>query len=322
MKIITLEQIRSHLDIDAAILMQEEGFKLYSQHKAVIPPVGYLKIPHTPVSYHIKYGVIDCDDVFVVKFVGGLEYSSKKFGQSCLHGMSLVFSALTGEPLYYLQDHGYLTQLRTALAGCIVAKYLAPNHVRAIGIIGTGEQSYLQATYLSHVTPCRNIVLWGRNKEKCLQYQNSMVAQGYSVEIVATPRDVAKKCNLIVTTTASREPLLMKDDIQHGTHITALGADAPEKQEFDPNLVAIADTLVVDSISQCSDHGEISHALRAGLIEACNLIELGTIIEDSSPHRPYKRDEHGITIADLTGIAVQDIMIAKTILQDFEKLHQ
>jgi ornithine cyclodeaminase len=321
MKIIPLEQIRSYLDIDAALLMQEEGFKLYSQHKTIIPPVGYLKIPHTPVSYHIKYGVMDCDDIFVVKFVGGLEYSTQEFGQACLHGMSLVFSASTGEPLYYLQDHGYLTQLRTALAGCIVAKYLAPAEIEAIGIIGTGEQSYLQAKYLSYVTPCRHIILWGRNKDKCLQYQKIMVAQGYDVEIAANPSDVAKQCNLIVTTTASKEPLLMKDDINLGTLITALGADAPEKQELDPNLVAIADRLVVDSISQCSDHGEISHALRAGLIDACELVELGTVIEHSNQHYQYKRDKNSITIADLTGIAVQDIMIAKTVLQGLETLN-
>ena len=72
MKSLTLEEIKARLDMPKVIAMQEQGFQAYSEGRVNVPPVGYIEIGHTPVTYHIKYGVIDGDDVFVVKLVGGL----------------------------------------------------------------------------------------------------------------------------------------------------------------------------------------------------------------------------------------------------------
>jgi ornithine cyclodeaminase len=123
---------------------------------------------------------------------------------------------------------------------------------------------------------------------------------------------VAANANLIVTTTPSRAPLLRSDWIRNGTHITAVGADSAGKQELDPAIVARAGVIVVDSIDQCSKYGEISHALSAGLINKEQLLELGALL-DAGRRARDDTDPAQITVADLTGVAVQDVQIAASV---------
>jgi len=119
---------------------------------------------------------------------------------------------------------------------------------------------------------------------------------------------VAARCNLIVTTTPSREPLLQAADIRPGTHLTAVGADGFGKQELAAELFGRAAVLAVDSRAQCFDHGDSSYALRQGVVPKERFVELGELIADRTLARTQ---DDQITIADLTGLAVQDIQIAK-----------
>ena len=68
--------------------------------------------------------------------------------------------------------------------------------------------------------------------------------------------------------------------------------------------------VVADSIEQCLTRGEISKALQAGLINKEDLIELGDVI---AGHQHGRTSDEQITVADLTGVAVQDIQIAKAV---------
>ncbi len=304
MKVIPLDEIRSRLDLKRAIAMQEEGFRLFSGGKVTVPPVGYMKMGEHFGEVHIKYGWIKDDKIFVVKIAGA-------YSQSRVQGMILAFNAATGEPIAVLQDEGYLTNLRTAIAGLIAAKYLAPREVSAIGVIGTGVQARLQVHLLKHYTNCRNVVVWGRNTQNVCTYIEEMTPAGFQIVEASSPSEVCKECSLIITTTPAREPLIWAKDIQPGTHITAVGADAPGKQELDPKIFEIADICAVDSKSQCLEHGETGHPFRAGIIGKGDLFELGEVIMDRSLQR---RSSKQITIADLTGVSVQDIQIAKSIL--------
>ena len=117
-------------------------------------------------------------------------------------------------------------------------------------------------------------------------------------------------CNLIITATPSKTPLLSADLIRKGTHITAVGSDTPEKQELDAKILQRADRVVVDSISQVLSRGESFHALEKGLITKEDLIELGNVIQDRKLQRA---SDDEITVADLTGVAVQDLQISKAV---------
>jgi ornithine cyclodeaminase len=220
----------------------------------------------------------------------------------------LVFRQKTGELCAILLDEGYLTDLRTGLAGAVVAKYLAPKNIRCIGIVGTGVQAKLQLQFLKEVVPCRKVVVWGRSEERLQEYCESMSEYRFDITTTMYMNAITDVCNLIVTTTPSQVPLLFANNIREGTHITAVGADSKEKQELDAEVFRLADIAVADSIDQCLDHGDSSHALKAGLLQRNDIIEIGTMILKPNLHR---QNDGQITVADLTGVAIQDIQIAK-----------
>jgi ornithine cyclodeaminase len=127
-----------------------------------------------------------------------------------------------------------------------------------------------------------------------------------------TSDEIAATCNLIVTATPSHTPLLRAEQIREGTHITAMGADTQGKHELEPAILRKADLVVADSIEQCRVRGEIYHALTAGVLQDGDILELGKVIVDPALQRTA---DSQITVADLTGVAVQDIQISKAVYQ-------
>lgn len=310
LKTISLSEIKRVIQKNSAIdLIQtiEEGFVIYSQKKVMVPPVGYLGFKNPPGDVHIKYGYIEGDDYYVIKIASGF-YDNPSMGLNTSNGMMLLFSQKTGEPLSILLDEGYLTDTRTAAAGAASARHLAPSKISCIGIVGTGVQARMQLEYLKPVTDCREVIVWGRSADKLAAYKNDPSLKDFSITPTTDMRYLASRCNLIVTTTPARKALLMADDIRPGTHITAMGADADGKQEIDPEIFSKADIIVADSKNQCIDHGDIGYAVREKRIDPSRIIELGEVIENKNSGR---RNDQQITIADLTGVAIQDIQIAK-----------
>lgn len=313
--IYTLDQIKqavAGLDLSRAI---EEGFIAYSEGRVVVPPVGELIFEKPPGDTHIKYGYIKGDPFFVIKIASGF-YENPALGLPSGSGLMLVFSQTTGIVESILLDEGFLTDLRTALAGRIAAKYLAPSQIDCIGVVGTGIQARMQVDYLKTVTPCRKVIAWGRDPGHLQAYKKEMEHLGFHVRTTQEIQTVGDGCNLIVTTTPAREPLLLADHIRAGTHITAMGSDTADKQELDAAILSRADIVVADSIAQCGQRGEIHKALEAGLLRIETVVELGQIISDKTLGRT---SEDQITVADLTGVAVQDVQIATAVVQTLQK---
>ena len=280
---------------------------MYSQKKVMVPPVGHLGFKHPPGDVHIKYGYIEGDDYYVIKIASGF-YNNSLLGLPTGNGMMLLFSQKTGETLSILLDEGYLTDIRTAAAGAVAAKYLAPSKVSTIGIVGTGMQARLQLEYLKAITTCRKVIVWGRDESKLVAIKGDPALSEFSISTTTDISFLTSQCNLIVTTTPSRKALLMAAHILPGTHITAMGADADGKQEIDPMLLEKADIVVADSKDQCIDHGDIGFAVRDGIIDPEKIVELGDVIRNKEWRR---KNDKQITIADLTGVAIQDIQVTK-----------
>jgi len=310
-EIYDLAQIKAVLENIDALSAVEEGFIAYSKGRVVVPPVGEMLFDCPPGDVHIKYGYILGDEYYVIKIASGF-YENVKLKLPTCTGLMLVFMQITGELACILLDEGHLTNVRTAAAGAVVAKYLAPKNVRRIGIIGAGTQGRMQLEYLKPIVDCRDVVVWGMDQEELEAYKKDMEPFGFNIQTTLDTDEIASSCNLIVTATPSKTPLLKVEQIRKGTHITAMGSDTPEKNELEPEILRNADVVVADSISQCQSRGEISVALKAGLIEEKNLFELGNIIQDEKLQR--SSDEQ-TTVADLTGVAVQDIQISKAVYE-------
>ncbi len=304
-----LAQIKSVLGEIQPIKEIEEGFIAYSEGKTEIPPVGEMIFKKPPGDVHIKYGYIVDDDYYVIKIASGF-FESPQSSRYTSDGLLLLFKKGTGELVCSLLDECYLTQVRTAAAGAVVAKYLAPKHVKCVGIVGAGTQGRMQLEFLESIIDCKDVMVWGVNQKELDEYREDMEPGGYNVRTTLKAEDIAAHCNLIVTATPSKSPLLSTDLIRQGTHITAMGSDTPEKHELDPRILQKADIIVADSISQCLLRGEIHQALKAGLLEKERVIELGNVIVNPDLQRT---SEEQTTIADLTGVAVQDVQITKAV---------
>ncbi len=287
----------------------ELGFVEYSRGNSVVPPVGELLFDEPPGDVHIKYGYIKSQDNYVVKIASGFS-NNEELGLSSSHGVMVMFDKNTGYLKCILHDEGYLTNVRTAIAGAICAKYLAPSQVKGIGIIGNGIQARMQLEYLSEVVDCKDVFVLGRDEDRVRKYIDEMEKYGYNITSVNNSRELCQNSNLIVTTTNANESLIYKGDVKKGTHITAVGSDTPDKRELDPEILNIANSVIVDSISQCLERGETKKALDKELISEEKLIELGEIIDSG---KKYRKDDSEITVADLTGVAVQDIMITNAV---------
>jgi len=307
--VLGLTEIRT-LIRDAPIFEEiEAGFVAYSNGKTLIPPVGELLFPEFSGEAHIKYGAIRGEDYFVVKVATGF-YDNPKIGLPSFGGCMLLFSQKNGQLVCVLLDEGELTNVRTAAAGAVAARHLAPSSIQRIGICGTGVQARLQAGYLRGITSCRELIVWGRSPERARLAAGDIAKLGFNVSVATDIREIGQTCNLIVTTTAAQQPYLLSANIRPGTHITAIGSDTAEKAELDPALIRRADVLVVDSLSQCRSRGEVFHVVSDDPKQFDRVVELGSIITHPQIGRC---DDRQITIADLTGVAVQDLIVASCV---------
>ena len=317
MKVFGLEEIKRVLPKINLSPLIKEGFIAYSSGLAVVPPVGELLFEDPPGDVHIKYGYIKNEDYYVVKIASGFYGNSDSNIPSNQGGMMILFSQKTGKEVGVLIDQCYLTNVRTAVAGAICADIFAPNNVQCIGVIGTGVQARMQLSYLSDLIKCKNVKVWGRADKSVKKYIEDMSLSGWNVDRARTTDEIAATCDLIITATPSKEPLLKSKNLKKGSHINAIGSDSPEKNEVDYNIFKIADLIVADSISQCLVRGEISHGIKSGVITEKNIKELGSLINSKGN---YRCQSDQITIADLTGVAVQDIQIAKAVFKECESL--
>lgn len=306
MKIITIEDLQKELNLEVFIPIIEDAFKAYSAGKTIAPPVTHMHF-NAPFSgdLHIKCASCIEDPYYSVKIASYFS-NNKKNGISNLQSSVHLYEVKSGSLVAIFLDQGFLTHLRTAMAGAICAKLFAPKTINFIGIIGSGIQAYYQLLLLRHVVNCKNVVMWSRNLENGKKFREQKGLHDFHITIAQTPEEVAATSNLIITSTPSTSPLLFSHNIRKGTHITAVGSDTPNKQELDVQIFKIADKIYVDSKAQCSLYGETYHAIKSKKITIDQTQEIGKILSSAKP----VRDNDEITVADLTGLGIQDLKIA------------
>lgn len=285
------------------------GFQAYSAGECVVPPVGELLLEETRGEVHIKYGYVRGGEHYVIKIASGFP-GNPGLGLPVGDGLMLLFSQKTGALSRVLLDEGHLTDERTAAAGALASRTMAPPEVKRIGILGAGVQARLQAKHHASVFPDAEFLVWGRDPEKRVACAADLTGAGLRAAPALDVEQICRECEVIVTTTAAKESILSSEWVQSGTHVTAVGSDTPEKQEVDAALLARADRVVCDSLEQCRLRGEVSQALRSGVINEDVVFELGAVLKGEAAGRTAAED---VTICDLTGVAVQDLRIAEAV---------
>ncbi|MBT5542769.1 MAG: ornithine cyclodeaminase family protein [Gammaproteobacteria bacterium] len=307
--VLNWEQISSLLDEIEIHQPMKQAFIEYSNGNAEIPPVGELLFDQPPGEVHIKYGYIRGGSFYVIKIASGFG-ENNQLGLKPGQGMMLLFDIATGIPKAVLIDQANLTDLRTGIAGAMASNLLVNQDINSAAIIGTGVQARYQARCLMDLMPIKTINVWGRDSDKSTALQKDLSDLEVDLVIHKDLAALVSEARLIITTTSSKKAIIQSDWVQPGTHITAVGSDTPEKCELDVNILARADIVVADSITQNELRGEVHQALKSGLIEVSSLIEIGQIFEGSAQGRSHYDQ---ITVADLTGVAVQDLVIAEAV---------
>lgn len=305
---LTRSEIEALIDFDAAAQAIKAAYVVTSLGQVNLPPVGHITFAQG-ADCHIKYGHMAGDANFVIKVATGFPENDAK-GLPSGNGLVLVLSAVTGMVEAMLHDEMMLTDIRTGIGGAIASRALARADSRVALVVGTGPQARRQIEAHAALMPNLSFQVWGRASTK-VDDLIADLAPHIGVKRAYDLEDATRSADVVITATGSKSPILKLDWVQPGTHITAVGADAPGKQELEIGLIARADVLAVDLVAQCLDHGEVSHAAAKGLITADDLHEIGTLLNGTSLGRV---DDSQITITDLTGIAAQDIAMANTVL--------
>ncbi len=306
--VLTEADLRACVSIDLdALGAIEEGFVLLARGQATVPPAMGIDVPEHRGEVHVKSAYVGGLDCFAVKIAAGF-YGNPDKGLPTGSGMMVLLSAKTGFPQALLLDNGYLTELRTGLAGALAAKYLARELLRTVGVIGAGSQGRYQVQALRLVRDFERLMVFDTDRKRAEQYVTEMSAE-LRIEVTAAS-DVAElvgQSDLVVTATPSRTPYFQAEWLHPGLHITAMGSDGPEKRELEPGVLNRADRVVCDRKSQCFALGELHHAAAAGVIAEDEVSELGEI---AAGDKPGRENDDEITVCDLTGVGVQDTAIA------------
>ena len=304
------KQIMALFDFDAAAKRIKKAYVASAQGEVQTGDVVHLAFPEAQGDCHVKSGHIAGTDNYVIKIASGF-YDTPSQGLPSSNGMMLAFSATTGEPRAILRDEGWLTDMRTGIGGALATRALARADATEVLIIGAGIQARLQAMCLAKLMPERalNFHIWGRNAAAAEALTADLTAAGHSSQVALDLNKAVGTADIIITTTTSTAPLFADGLVRKGTHVTAIGADCPGKQELPTDLVATASLRVCDMARQSLNHGEFQTASRANA--ALEVTEMGHILSGSQAGRMSQDD---ITIVDLTGIAAQDIAITQAII--------
>ncbi len=306
--VLTETDLRGLVKLDAPVIdVVERAFAALASGKVVMPPILSMAIPEANGEVDVKTAYIPGFKGFAIKVSPGF-FDNPSIGLPSLNGLMILFSAQTGLVEALLLDNGYLTDIRTAAAGAVAARHLAPANVETAGVIGTGVQARLQIQAAHLVRPFREVLVWGRDAAKARGCAADIAAAlGIPARAEADPARLVAQSQLVVTATPAEHPVLKAEWLHRGLHITAMGSDQAGKNELEPAALAAADLYVCDRVGQCELQGELRSALAAGVWTGGAPPELGDVV--AGKHEGRTSDGQ-VTICDLTGTGAQDTAIA------------
>lgn len=308
MLIIDEETALKAISMADAIAAVEQAFIALEQGRAELFPVVTGHGGATDRFFAIKSGVIGDKGLAGLKL--GTYWPANRAAGLPSHGSTtLLVDVATGFPRAVVAATG-LTAIRTAAADAVAVKYLARADATTLGIVGAGHQAWFDLLAIRLVRSITRVLVWTRDTERAATFAGRVRKELGIDAAAADLEETVRAADILVTATAAREALVQAHWVRSGTHISAMGADAPGKQELDTGLVALA-WLAADIVSQSLTIGEFATAARAGLIGADDVTSLGAILLGRSKPIP----PGAVTIFDSSGTALQDLAVAGLVVE-------
>ena len=312
--LLTGKQVKKILAMENVLGAVEDAFKHKGLEKVQMPPKAYLFYEKFDGDLRTMPSYVEDMDVSAVKIVNVHPQNAKNYGMRTVMGLLVLIDPHTGAPLA-IMDATHITDMRTGAASAIASKYLARPNPRVLGIIGAGNQARTQMlamiTQYGSFDEVRIFDLYPeKSKAVARQFRRLYRDRIGKVRSVSSAKDAVSGCDIVVTATSSRSPIVMDEWVGEGTHINCIGADAPGKQELDPRILRRA-RVVIDDWEQARHSGEINVPLSKGELTKDDVNgEIGLIVAGLSSGR---QNDTEITVFCSTGLAVQDSLTAKIV---------
>ncbi len=300
--LLTRSEVRSALTMEAAVAAVEEVFAAHGRGETRMPAKVYLDLPEHAGDFRAMPAY--AGGVAGLKWVNCHPENPVRHGLPSVLGLYVLSDPATAEPAAVM-DASWLTAVRTGAAAGVASRHLARQAPRTAGFIGCGVQARTVLAALGVVFGRLDVVAHDRRPE---------AAEAFAAETGGRtgPAHDAAGCDIVTTATPSRGPVVERAWIRPGAHLNALGADAAGKQELDPAILRDA-KVVVDDRHQATSGGEINVPLAHGELVASDLhATLGEVVAGLRAGR--EGDE--ITVFDSTGLAIQDVAVARLALAE------
>lgn len=310
-RLLTQRDVAALIDVRAAIRVVREAFKAMARGEATMPSKVYLTLPHGS-DFRAMPAFLRHPAACGVKWVN-VHPHNPAHGLPTVMAMILLNDPATGVPLAVM-DGLLITKLRTAASAAVAADVLARRDSRTVGLVGCGAQADAQLLALAAVRRISSVKAWGFHRGEAARFAQRMRRHMPRVtfEPVATIERCVRDVDILVTLTPSHRPLVKRAWVAPGTHINAIGADAPGKQELDPNILQAA-TVVVDEIEQALHGGEINVPVSRRQFHRRDVhATLGRILIGRSRSRRARQE---ITVFDSTGLAIHDVALGAEVMR-------
>lgn len=314
--LLTQREVERLLDLQRAIRVVREAFTAMARGEAVMPSKIYLPLPRRS-DFRAMPAFLQHPPACGMKWVN-VHPDNRRRGLPTVMALIIMSDPATGEPLAVM-DGVLITKLRTAAAAAVAAQALARPESRTVGLVGCGAQADAQLLALAEIFPLTGVSVWGRGAGEaarfCRRMQRRLPRVRWSA--AASVELCVREADLIITVTPSRRPLIRRSWVRPGTHINAVGADAPGKQELDPTLLREA-TVVVDDSAQAIHGGEINVPIRRKQFRQAQIH--ATLGEVLLGRRRGRRSDAEITVFDSTGLAIHDVALGAHVLRAARRL--
>ena len=306
--VIKRQEIDKHIEIGACLPLVEQAFSAAAEGKVDLPAKYHDFGSHG--LWFFMGGVVEPLGAMAIK-LGNSRPENVKRGLPGGSSQVIYYNHETAEPLA-LMSGGQVTALRTGAAAAIGAKYLARPESHVVAIIGTGTVGWTSLGALSELFSLERVYAADASEARRENYV-ARANEFYAFPVVgASFEEAVRAADIIVTATPAREPIVKREWLSAGTHISAIGADSPGKQELEASILNEA-IIVCDKLEQCLEYGEIHTAIRSGSLDRERITgEIGEIILGKKQGRTSNDD---ITLFDSTGIGIQDAAVAKLIYE-------
>ncbi len=306
-RLMNMAEVEQTLSMTRVLQLVEQAFMERGMGRAQMPPKSYVFFPRHNGDLRVMPAYLEGLNEPGVKLVNVHPDNPAKHGIPTVLATILLFDPDTGTPVC-IMDGTLVTAMRTAAASGVAVKYLARKDSRVLGVLGAGGQSLRQVEAIQEVLTLEEVkvfdVVESRARQLALTIEDRF---GLSARGVGSAEEMAKGSDVIVTVTPSSTPLLQAGWVAPGTHISAIGADAPGKEELDPALLLRA-KVVIDDWEQASHSGEINVPVEKGMLTQADIhADIGEVVAGLKPGR---MSDSEITVFDSTGLAIQDVITA------------